>query len=59
MALAPDLQQALTDVEQVSGYAVRIRYPGEDLDLTSAEVAERVEIARTCLTAVRNRLPQR
>jgi HEPN domain-containing protein len=58
VALAPDLQSALTDVEQLSGYAVRIRYPGEDLDLNSAEVAERVGIARTCLTAVRNRLSQ-
>jgi HEPN domain-containing protein len=58
VALAPELESALTNVDQLSPYAVRIRYPGEGLDLTTAEVAERVEIARTCLAAIRGRLSQ-
>jgi len=57
-ALVPELESALANVDQLSPYAVRIRYPGEGLDLTNAEVEARVEIARTCLTAIRNRLSQ-
>lgn len=56
VALEPELESALTNVNKLSPFAVRIRYPGEDLHLTNEEVATRVEIARTCLTAIRDRL---
>ena len=56
VALEPELESALTNVDKLSPFAVRIRYPGEDLHLTNEEVATRVEIARTCLTAIRHRL---
>lgn len=56
VALESELESALTNVDQLSPFAVRIRYPGEDLHLSNEEVATRVEIARTCLTAIRDRL---
>lgn len=58
VALEPELESALKNVDQLSPFAVRIRYPGEDLHLSDDEVATRVEIARTCLTAIRDRLSQ-
>ena len=57
-ARAPELKPVLAATIKLAGYATRLRYPGAELDVTNAEVAERVEIARTCLTTIRDRLSQ-